>query len=926
MKNTFITNNETAFLKKIKESLQNCISFSFSVSFIKYAGLVLIEREIEEALERGVQGRIITSTYQNFTDIPSLNKFLDWSKKYSNFHCHLDFQCFGENGFHSKGYIFEYGNSYEIIVGSTNITRFALLRNVEWNIALHSKEKYDSYVDANVEFNDLWNKTIELDNELIKKYKIQLDYAIDKWDMDFCDPEKSYVRPNAMQRKALKEIRRYRDLGVKKALVVSATGSGKTYLAAFDARNFDAKRLLFVVHRDAILSEAKVTFENVFGASKSYGLYTGKKQDIDCDFVFATNTMISKHLDDFDKNEFDYIVLDEAHHVAASTYRSIMQYFNPEFVLGLTATPERMDNEDVFELFDQNVPYELRLNDAINNNLVVPFHYYGIRDDLVDYSIEDKNKIAKEISKNDNIAFIHKEIQKHLPDDKLKAIAFCSSIAHAELMAEEFNNIGYCSVSLTGSNDLGQRLKAFNDLQDEDNELQIICTVDILNEGVDIPAVNMILFLRPTESSTIFLQQLGRGLRKYINKEYVTVLDFIGNNYDRSVQIATALGTLGRNTSVDKKTLMCLVNTSFKDIGVNGVQINIDELSREEIIKFISNTNFNKKEFLKKDYFNFKKFLNCSSYPKHIDYLNCEYAPNILRFMKSKIGSKKNFSYYNFLHKIGEENLPIFDDDQVNIINELSELLPLVRVDEYLIIKQLIETNEIKLNELIGFNNKVTFETLNHALLMIKKSNLILDNDTLNLKNINVDFEVYIKDLIQYGLSRYEIEFGNYEGKFKLYANYYKSQIMNVLLENSTMFMKGTKFDEDGTTYVFVGIKKDKEKEEKTNYKDKFISPSVFQWEAENNTTYDNSIGRKLLSTKIVHVFVRKIDEEDGITSPFTYFGTGVFTNTRKSKVKKLMDNGTTKEVDTLLFDIELDNEVPEEYHFEFEVPEVVKA
>ena len=140
------------------------------------------------------------------------------------------------------------------------------------------------------------------------------------------------------------------------------------------------------------------------------------------------------------------------------------------------------------------------------------------------------------------------------------------------------------------------------------------------------------------------------------------------------------------------------------------------------------------------------------------------------------------------------------------------------------------------------------------------------------------------------------------------------------------MFMKGTKFDEDGTTYVFVGIKKDKEKEEKTNYKDKFISSSIFQWEAENNTTYDNSIGRKLLSTKIVHVFVRKMDEEDGITSPFTYFGTGVFTNVRKSKVKKLMDDGTRNEVDTLLFDIELDNEVPEEYHFEFEVPEVMKA
>ena len=205
---------------------------------------------------------------------------------------------------------------------------------------------------------------------------MQLDYAIDKWDMDFLAFSSNQVKPNAMQRRALKEIRRYRDLGVKKALVVSATGSGKTYLCAFDARNFDAKKLLFVVHRDAILNEAKKTFEKVFGATRTYGLYTGKNKDIDVDFLFATNTMIAKHLDEFDKNLFDYIILDEAHHASATTYKSIMKYFNPEFILGLTATPERMDNEDVFELFDKNVPYELRLRDAIKNDLVVPFHYH----------------------------------------------------------------------------------------------------------------------------------------------------------------------------------------------------------------------------------------------------------------------------------------------------------------------------------------------------------------------------------------------------------------------------------------------------------------------------------------------------------------------------------------------------------------------
>ena len=924
MEDLFLTNTSSVtFLEQIRESLRKCKSFYFTVSFIKSAGLVLLEREIIEALNRGVEGKIITSTYQNFTDIASLNKFNSWMNKYPKFSCHLDYNSFGNNGFHTKGYIFEYENNYEMIIGSTNITRFVLLRNVEWNISFLRKEESNVVKLILEEFDSLYESTLDLNEELIEKYKVQLDYAIDKWDMDFYSDENNVIKPNAMQRKALKEIRRYRDLGVKKALVVSATGSGKTYLAAFDTRNFDSKRLLFVVHRDTILNDAKETFERVFGATRSYGLYTGQRDEKECDFVFASNVMMSRHLDEFDKNEFDYICLDEAHHASADTYKKIMEYFNPEFILGLTATPERMDNEDVFELFDQNVPYELRLNDAITNRLVVPFHYYGIRDKLVDYSFEDKSRIAHEIAKNENIDFITQEINKHLPNGKLKCIAFCSSIAHAELMAEEFNEAGFNALALTGTNNLGQRVKAFNDLQNDNNELQIICTVDILNEGVDIPAVNMILFLRPTESSTIFLQQLGRGLRKYPNKEYVTVLDFIGNNYDRSVQIAMALGSLSKNTCLEKAYLKDIIRNDFKSLGVPGVVIDIDELSKEEIINHINNTNFNRRDFLKKDYNNFKTYLNCETYPSHMDYFTCEYAPDLIRFLKSKINNKKNFSYYEFLRKIGEDNLPNFTDKQISFINSLSEFLPLVRLDEYIIVREILNSNILDFNKLIEYNSKVTYKTLNNALLMLRKNNILTNDNKLKLDKITNELEIYLKDLIDYGIRRCDSEFGEYDGLFKLYGNYYKNQIMNVLLEETTMFMKGTKFDDDGTTYIFVGLKKDKEKEEKTNYKDMFISPSTFQWESENNTRYDNSVGRKLMNTKVVHVFIRKMDEEDGITLPFTYFGTGKFTNDRPSKVKRTVD-GIESFVDTLLFDIKLDNEVPDELRMEFEVPEGV--
>ena len=355
MKDTFLSNYDLSFINKLKESFSKCEEFNLSVSFIKKAGLQLIEKEIVDALKRGVQGRLITSTYQNFTDVQSLDIFLFWMTKYPNFKCHLDFHSFEENGFHTKAYLFKDKNSFELIVGSSNITRFALLKNIEWNVSLLSTEEFSSMDNALKEYQKLWNKTPELNHNIIEKYKLLLDYSIEKWDMDYFDHVSSLTRPNAMQRGALKELRRYRGMGVTKALVIAATGSGKTFLAAFDSKNFDAQKLLFVVHRDTILNDAIISFKKIFGASRSYGLFNGNKQELEADFVFASNSMLSKHLGLFTPDEFDYLCIDECHHASAETYKKIMEYFKPDFVLGLTATPERMDNQDIFELFEKNV-------------------------------------------------------------------------------------------------------------------------------------------------------------------------------------------------------------------------------------------------------------------------------------------------------------------------------------------------------------------------------------------------------------------------------------------------------------------------------------------------------------------------------------------------------------------------------------------
>lgn len=316
MSNQFLTNyTETTFLEKIKYNLRHCKSFNFSVSFIKKAGLVLLYKDIEAAVERGCKGRIITSTYQNFTDIESLNSFFALMKKFPDFQCHLDYESFHDSGYstlgyHSKGYLFEFEDYRELVIGSSNITRYALLKNVEWDVAVSDKYEPGVYDDAAREFEEKWEATELLDLELINKYATRLNYAIERWDMDY-DLSTSKVKPNYMQKKALKELNRYRALGVNRALTIASAGSGKTYLAAFDALNFNPKRLLYIVHEGSILRKSLETFQEVFGSNVTYGIYSGTSKESFADFVFATNITMCNTLDLFSRNEFDYIIIDE---------------------------------------------------------------------------------------------------------------------------------------------------------------------------------------------------------------------------------------------------------------------------------------------------------------------------------------------------------------------------------------------------------------------------------------------------------------------------------------------------------------------------------------------------------------------------------------------------------------------------------------
>lgn len=919
MNSRFLTNyTDTTFLATIQANLRTCKEFQFSVSFIKKAGLVLLQNDIQSALERGAKGKLITSTYQNFTDVESLQFFLKLDLGFENFECHLDDECFYDErnyitkGFHTKGYLFVFDKRCELIIGSSNITRYALKKNIEWDLVVDCQKQDDTYQSVCKEFDDLWSKTYELTQERINFYAQKISFAIERWDMDY-DLAEQKVKPNYMQRKALKELNRNRALGEGRALIVSATGSGKTYLAAFDALNFDPKRLLYIVHEGSILHKSLETFQEVFGGLKTCGVYSGEAKELDADFIFSTNVSMCRSLEIFDKKEFDYIIIDECHHAVAETYRQIINYFEPEFLLGLTATEKRMDDQDVVELFGNNIPYELRLRDAIINDLIVPFHYYGIRDKLVDYGLTDsaERRLIAQISDEENCEFIYQQIEKHRPQgQKLKALAFCRNIQHARMMKENMEDY-YHTAYLSGKNKTGERIRAYNDLQSESKELEILFAVDILNEGVDIPGVNMVLFLRPTESSTIFIQQLGRGLRKFQNKSYVTILDFIGNSYKRSVHIALALGSLSTGHVLEKKLLKYMVRDDFRMLGLDeyGVKICIDDLSKEEILHNIENENFNQIRYLKKDYQNFKSYLKTPTFPKHMDYVNSDYAPNLLKFMKIKIDGIKTNSYYGFLKGIGED-IPLFTDEQITAIDYISNLLPLVRRHEFLIVKHLLNgiTSESVIrhllsNEITGF----TDEQMNHALKFMKEGRVIQMSDgSISFRcTVDPEFVEFVSDLLEYGLSQYNAKYKD-DDDFLIYQDYRKDQALLKILMNPKGDQKGTYY-KNGKMYIFAALKKDSSVQEHLNYKDKFLDNETFQWESIANIKADEE--RRQRESKQALVFVRKVESENSITLPFTYVGTGQLHNPRK--------NATTN--GSILYDIHMDSPLPDDLMEDFE-------
>lgn len=587
-------------LSVIEDDLQHCKRYDISVAFVTHAGVEPLLGKLEEIDKRGVHGRILTTDYLTFTEPQALRVL----KKLKNVEIKM-FRCNGREGFHTKGYIFRNDDLVRILVGSSNWTDAALATNREWNTHVVTKEKGEFAQQLQDEFDALWDSPYaQTFDQFIDEYTELYKIAKKKRRLveEEIETETVNLKPNTMQQSFIDRLVDLYKKGEKKALLISATGTGKTYAAAFGIQKLAPKRMLFIVHREQICKQAMKSFKRVLGQNINCGIVSGNEKAFEKDFVFATMQTLSKEdsLKKYRKDDFDIIVIDEVHRAAAHSYKEIMGYFEPKLWLGMTASPDRPDGEDIYGMFDHNIVYEIRLQTALEEDLLCPFHYFGITDMWLDGAKLEDNDSFSHLTSEERVRHILDRANFYgWSGDRVKGLVFCSRNEEAAALAKCFNLRGYRSVALSGSDPQCVREDAIKRLTEEkgDDRLDYIFTVDIFNEGVDIPDVNQVIMLRPTQSPIVFIQQLGRGLRKADGKEFVVVIDFIAN-YDNNYLIPIALSG---DVSYDKDNMRRFVQVGRKRLpGVS--TINFDEVSRERIFKSIDTAQTNSMQLLRQSY------------------------------------------------------------------------------------------------------------------------------------------------------------------------------------------------------------------------------------------------------------------------------------------------------------------------------------
>ncbi|WP_289128718.1 DEAD/DEAH box helicase [uncultured Megamonas sp.] len=884
-------NSGSNLLVELLQELQTCKRFYFAIAFITQSGLICLKECLKCLQEKNITGDILTTDYLYFNHPKALQEL----QQYPN----LNIRIYTKENFHIKGYIFEQNDYYTLIVGSNNLTQTALKANKEWSLKINSLANGALIHNTLSQFQQMWQEAIPLTDIWLKQYTDKY-HSLQKLKRQFATAQENIstndIAPNKMQQEALKALEKLQQDNKHKALLISATGTGKTYLSAFAVKKAKPKRLLFLAHREQILKQACKTFAKII-PDIQYGILSANHKDFHKPYLFATINMLSKeeNLTQFAPTHFDYIIIDETHRAGASSYLKILNYFQPQFLLGMTATPERTDGFDIYQLFDHNIAYEIRLNQAMQENLLCPFHYFGITDITVDDQEINDNSTFNDLTTDARVTHIINQSQYYgFSGERLRGLIFCSHIEEAQILSQKFNERGFHTIALSGKDSQETRTNAIHKLEQKERStgLDYIFTVDIMNEGIDIPAINQIIMLRPTKSAIIFVQQLGRGLRKYPQKDYVVILDFIGN-YQNNFMIPIALSG---DTSYNKDNIRHYVAEGNRFI-FGSSTIHFDKIARQKIYQAIDSAKLSDTALLKNEYLQLKQKLG--KIPSIFDFSQFG-SIDILKFLD------KFKTYHNFLQKYDKDYTIRFNTIQEEIlyfisyrfakgkrIHELIALKLLLKNTPHLLIdiEQILTTKyhqelteQIKVSLIRNLTNLFTISNeqskFSNCIFIKENNNDYIISDIFKSALLDEKFYFQINEILDFALERYQ---KYYQNRYKdtnlvLYQKYTYEEVCYLLnwpQKINPNAMAGYFYEKTTHTMpVFINyIAPDKKRVDYTN---EFLSNTLITAYSKSNRKLDSSDAKHIYNAKEeqnkLYLFVRK-PSEDKEAKEFYFLG-----------------------------------------------------
>lgn len=878
----FVSNDYTQGKKvsvAIERELRHCDAFYISVAFITEGGLAPLKQVLAELRDKGIPGKILTTSYLTFTEPKALKTLADLSNVEVRVYDSTDE---GASGFHTKGYIFKEEEIYRFIVGSSNMTASAFSVNKEWNTKLVSTSDGELLKQMMTEFEALWNSehTYAVEDfieDYEVKYKLIKEQKKNAAKEQTVDLQAYKLKPNKMQARFVNNFRNLLESNEHRGLLVSSCGSGKTYASAFALRETRQKKVLFLVHREQIAKQALKSYKRVFGSNRTYGLLSGTEKNFTQDYIFSTMQTMAKDeiMQKFLPDHFDTIVVDEVHRAGANSYQKIMSYFKPNFYLGMTASPERMDGFDIFALFDHNIAYEIRLQQALEQNLLCPFHYYGITDLIIDGETINEKEDFNQLTCSARVDHILKQANYYgYNGDRVKGLIFVSRRDEGKELSRLFNERGLRTLFLSGDDSQEKRESAIERLEQDDYEggLDYIFSVDIMNEGIDAPRVNQVIMLRPTQSPVIFVQQLGRGLRKADNKEYVVILDFIGN-YTNNFMIPIALSG---DRSYNKDSIRRYVSEGTRVIPREST-IHFDAISRERIYHSIDQARTNDVKLLRESFDNLRYRLG--RIPTVLDFK--EYGSIDVRKFFEKFGS-----YYAFLKKYYSDDYSVCLNTHEELIIEFlsKKVTNMKRIHELLVLKHLINQNQrilAYMEKLLPEQYKVTYSKVVEESVIRNLTNEFAKEEERKkyascvlIKKVDKGYELHpefrallmrdpefskmVKELIEYGIETIEDKYAQpyKDTNFQLYQKYTYEDVCRLLnwKKNLNAQNIGGYFYDTATKTLPVFINYDKT-EDAIAYEDRFVS--------QQNLIALSKHPRKVDSSDADHFYKRTVEDRD---------------------------------------------------------------